>query len=103
MKQRSTTLTEAMSRSKLAHINSHISTMEEMNKSFHEQFGLVGIASKVAHLSNGVLSIQVGNSILLTRLRFQESSILKWAKELDSSVTQIKLSVNPSLCATGTR
>lgn len=103
MKQRITTLTEAMSRSKLAHINTHITTMEEMNKCFREQFGVAGIGSKVVHLSNGVLSIQVGNSILLTRLKFQESSILQWAKQLDSSVTQIKLTVNPSLYATETR
>lgn len=99
MKHGTTTIADAMTHSTLAHINSHIRTIEELNSNFLDKFKLIGMPCKITHVSNGQLYIQVGNGVLMTKLRFQESAILQWANNEDSGITKVKFSVNPALCS----
>lgn len=97
MKSSTTTLADAMGNSKLAHLRTHVTSMESLTESFHENFGHFGRASKVSHVTTDTLSIQVGNSILLTRLRFQEPAIVKWAQTKIESIINVKITIEPSL------
>ena len=92
-----TSLCDVFQDTKFSAIKDKLQDIAEINQQFHEQFPHYGNQLRVANVNRGCIAIEAPNSMILTRLKFDKQQILAWAEKIDSTITNLKLSVNPTL------
>ncbi|CAK2342793.1 DUF721 domain-containing protein [Vibrio crassostreae] len=92
-----TSLCDVFQDTTFAAVKDKLQAIAEINQQFHEQFPHYGKQLRVANVNGGSIAIEAPNSMVLTRLKFDKQQILAWAEKVDSRITNLKLSVNPTL------
>ena len=92
-----TSLCDVFQNTKFSAVKDKLRDIAEINQQFHEQFPHYGNQLRVANVNGGSIAIEAANSMVLTRLKFDKQQILAWAEKIDSTITNLKLSVNPTL------